>query len=49
MPPEWREGLMLQDNLTISRGLHESIRGMLAQMNKAIDTLPDLTVKYPIT
>ncbi|EFJ51470.1 hypothetical protein VOLCADRAFT_103500 [Volvox carteri f. nagariensis] len=44
MPPQpWKEGWVLQDNLPVTRELHELVTGMIGQMNKAISTLPDLS------
>lgn len=35
--------LCLQANEPVTEDLHETIEAMLAQMNRAIDTLPDLS------
>lgn len=45
LPPDWKDGLKLQDGLPISEVLHDTIKSMLVQMNKAIETLPDLSKK----
>ena len=47
LPPPWRAGLVLQDGLVVSQSLHASLTTMLATMNKAIDTLADLSYKIP--
>lgn len=44
LPPPWREGAWkLQDGLDVGRSLHETLTDMLTVINKAVDTLPDLT------
>lgn len=45
LPPAWKDGWVLQDGLPITRELHDTLVSMLTQMNRAIDTLPDLTGK----
>ena len=48
MPPDgWEEGKWhLQDRMPVTKAMHETLRDMTAMMNKAIETLPDLTDKY---
>lgn len=50
MPPEFVEGRYhLQEffgKMTVPKDMHDTLAAMLAQMNKAIETLPDLTEKY---
>lgn len=41
-PPEWREGLVLQDNVTITPELVEVLRAMIGRMNAAARGLPEL-------
>ncbi|GLI66190.1 hypothetical protein VaNZ11_009955 [Volvox africanus] len=44
MPPQpWKEGWVLQDNLPVTRELHDTMTAMIGQMNKAIVNLPDLS------
>ncbi|GBF92072.1 hypothetical protein Rsub_04419 [Raphidocelis subcapitata] len=44
LPPPWREGAFkLQDGLDVGRSLHETLTDMLTVINRAVDTLPDLT------
>lgn len=45
LPPQpWREGAWkLQDGLPIGETLHETLTDMLTVINKAVDTLPDLS------
>ncbi|KAG2487203.1 hypothetical protein HYH03_014177 [Edaphochlamys debaryana] len=45
MPPEWKEGIMLQDGLSVTKVLHDTVSAMLRQMNEAIKVLPDLTAE----
>ncbi|KAG1662465.1 hypothetical protein FOA52_009673 [Chlamydomonas sp. UWO 241] len=42
MPPEFREGLSLTFDQLLTRERHELVVAELTQLNKAIDTLPDL-------
>jgi len=43
-PQPWVEGVWkLQDGLPVGRGLHGTLTEMLTIINKAVDTLPDLT------
>mmetsp|Transcript_41766 Transcript_41766/g.124933 ORF Transcript_41766/g.124933 Transcript_41766/m.124933 type:complete len:415 (-) Transcript_41766:147-1391(-) len=50
MPPAWEEGKYhLQEffgNRMVTKDLHDTLAAMLAQMNAAIDTLPDLTATF---
>ena len=45
LPPQpFAEGAWkLQDGLAVGRDLHETLTDMLTVINKAVDTLPDLT------
>jgi hypothetical protein len=43
-PQPWREGAWkLQDGLAVGRELHETLTDMLNLINRAVDTLPDLS------
>jgi hypothetical protein len=42
MPPPFIKGRRLQDGLEVTQDLHDTLADMLAHMNAAIDTLPDL-------
>jgi len=48
LPPDhWEPGKWhLQDRLPVTKDLHETLTSMLRQMNRAIETLPDLTDEY---
>jgi hypothetical protein len=44
MPPQpWKPEWVLQDNLPVTKELHETVTSMIAQMNRAIVALPDLS------
>ncbi|PNW78775.1 hypothetical protein CHLRE_09g389763v5 [Chlamydomonas reinhardtii] len=43
MPPEWSEGITLQDGLGVTKELHGTVVDMISRMNEAIKQLPDLT------
>ncbi|KAG2437347.1 hypothetical protein HXX76_006002 [Chlamydomonas incerta] len=43
MPPEWSEGITLQDGLGVTKELHGTVVDMISRMNEAIKVLPDLT------
>ncbi|GFR47682.1 hypothetical protein Agub_g9430 [Astrephomene gubernaculifera] len=43
LPPEWTEGIVLQDGLPVTRELHDTVVDMLKRMNEAVAQLPDLT------
>lgn len=43
MPPEWREGIKLQDGLPVGRDLHAMVVAMVGQMNRASASLRDLS------
>jgi hypothetical protein len=45
MPPEWREGLRLQDNVTVTPMLAKMMHSMISRINEATKNLPDLSVK----
>lgn len=42
LPPEWREGLTLQDNVTVTAGLAQLLHAMIRRMNAASSDLPQL-------
>jgi hypothetical protein len=42
VPLKWRPGLFLQDGLTFTQELRDTLAEMIETMNKGIATLPDL-------
>ncbi|KXZ54330.1 hypothetical protein GPECTOR_5g413 [Gonium pectorale] len=43
MPPDWYDGIVLQDGLPVTKELHDTVVDMLRRMNEAVAQLPDLT------
>ncbi|GIL58932.1 hypothetical protein Vafri_13942 [Volvox africanus] len=43
MPPVWTDDIVLQDNLKVTKELHDTVVDMISHMNQAIAALPDLT------
>lgn len=46
MPPEYKDGWILEFDAPLTRKRHDVVVIMLTQMNKAINTLPDLTKQW---
>ena len=44
-PPPWTDGLHVHDGTPWSRDLRDTMLDMIAQMNKAVATLPNLLEK----
>ena len=42
LPPAYTEGWKLQDDQPVTRQLYDTMVGMLQQMNRAVDNLPEL-------
>ena len=43
-PPEWRDGITLQDGVPVTRDLVELLRSMIRRMNEATRDLPIIKV-----
>lgn len=46
MPPEYKDGWILEFDSPLTRKRHDLVVLMLTQMNKAINSLPDLSAEY---
>lgn len=42
LPPAYKPGVVLQDGLSVTAELRDTMADMIRQMNKGIVTLPDL-------